>query len=468
LDPVKNAPHPAKSLPHRRALLLGSPLIIVAILLVSFLALDRPLIRSDGLAYFMWLQSVARDHDLDLENQVAQFGELNSYQVFFNEETGEYASVFPYGSAFLYLPTYWLASAADRLPLFHINDAYFLQHQGATFPYSFFLMLGTNLFTLLAAVLAYFSAVKLSSPGASLLSSVALFLSTPLIYYATIEPYMSHACGTLLIALVIYILVRYRQRNPAWFFMGLILGMAFLVRWQLALCAIPVGLLALSTGQWRKLLLLGTGFLVLGWHLPFTWWRMYGSPWVIPAAIQGQQEFLSGPIYIREVLLAPERGLILWSPLVLLALIGLVLLFRKHQDLSITLGLMIVLQVLMNASLFDWGGGWAYGMRRMTELYPVWVIGLATLLHTAHSPSRATAWGRWARWITVSLVLLGILFGLLLLMSHVNYINTNVAHPQGGPIWEEISYQFTASDFRITAQVIKEHYGVWAWQKPGP
>ncbi|MGB9301073.1 MAG: hypothetical protein WCD51_10840, partial [Anaerolineae bacterium] len=99
MDPVKNAPHAAKSPKHRRALLLSSPLIIIAILLISFLALDRPLIRSDGLAYFMWLQSVARDHDLDLENQVAQFGELNSYQVFLNEETGEYASVFPYGSA---------------------------------------------------------------------------------------------------------------------------------------------------------------------------------------------------------------------------------------------------------------------------------------------------------------------------------------------------------------------------------
>ena len=465
---MRNAPQAAKSPKHRRVLSLVCPLVIVAILLISFLTLDRPLIRSDGLAYFMWLQSVARDYDLDLENQVAHFGELNSYQVFFNEKTGKYASVFAYGSAFLYLPTYWLASAANRLPLFHVNDGYFLQHQGATFPYSFFLVLGTNMFTLLAVLLAYFSAVKLSSRGASLLSSLALFLSTPLLYYATIEPYMSHACGTLLVALVIYLLVRYRQSNPAWFFMGLVLGMAFLVRWQLALYALPLGLLALATGRWRKLMLLAAGFLVLGWHLPFTWWRMYGTPWVVPAAIQGQQEFLSGPIYIREVLLAPERGLILWSPLVLLALIGLVLLLREHPDLSLTLGLMVALQILMNASLHDWGGGWAYGMRRMTELYPVWVIGLTTLLHAAHSASRTTAWGRWARWTTVSLVLLGIIFSLLLLMSHVNYVNTNLARPEGGPICEEIHYQLTASDFRITAQVIREHYGVWAWSMPGP
>jgi hypothetical protein len=62
----------------------------------------------------------------------------------------------------------------------------------------------------------------------------------------------------------------------------------------------------------------------------------------------------------------------------------------------------------------------------------------------------------------------GILFGLLLLVSHVNYVNTNLAHPEGSPIWEEISYQFTESNFGITAQVIEEHYGVWAWARPGP
>ena len=469
MNPVRADLHPTDtSQRRRRALLVGPPLVIVAILLVCFLALDRPLIRSDGLAYFMWLQSVARDYDLDLANQAAQFSDLNSYQVFLDEETGEYASVFPYGSAFLYLPTYWLASAANRLPQFHINDTYFLQHQGATFPYSFFLMLGTNLFALLAVILAFFSADRLTSPGAALLSSVALFLSTPLLYYATIEPYMSHVPGTLLMALVIYILVRHRQHAASWFFMGLILGVALLVRWQLALYAIPIGLLSLAERQWRKPLLLALGFLLLAWHLPFSWWRMFGSPWVVPAAIQGQQAFLAGPIYVKEVLLSPERGLLLWSPLTVLALAGLALLFRTHRSLSATFALMFLLQVLINASLYDWGGGWAFGMRRMTELYPVWVIGLATLLHSAYSVDTTTVWSKWARWGVTALVLLAVAFGLLLLFSHLNYVNTNLAHPEGGPLWEEVKYQFTQSDFRITAQVIEEHYGIWAWRMPGP
>ncbi len=466
---MKGTPRPVDtSQQHRRTLVASFSLVILAVLLLCFLALDRPLIRSDGLAYFMWLQSVARDHDLDLANQASQFAALNSYQAFYNEQTEQYASVFPYGSAFLYLPTYWLASAANQLPVFHVHDPYFLQHQGATFPYSFFLMLGTNLFALLAVLVAFLTATRLASPLVSLISSLALFLATPLLYYATIEPYMAHVPGTLLIALVIYILIRHRSHTACWFAMGLLLGIALLVRWQLALYAVPVGLLALTKRQWRKLCGLILGFALLAWHLPFTWQRMFGSPWVVPAAIQGQQAFLSGPVYVKEVLLSPERGLFLWSPLVMLALIGLALLFRKHPALSITLVLMFVLQVLMNASLFDWGGGWAFGMRRMTELYPVWVVGLATLMQSVHGFARSRVLRIAASSTVTALVVLAVLFGLVLLLSHLNYVNTNLDHPEGGPIWEEIRYQFTESDFRITAQVIEEHYGVWAWSKPGP
>ena len=452
----------------QRILLAIGPWLIVTVLLAAFLALDRPLIRSDGLAYFMWLHSLAHDHDLDLANQAAKFADLNSYQVFLNEETGEYASVFPYGSAFLYLPSYWLAAAANRLPQFHINDEYFLRHQGVVFPYSLFPMLATNLYALLAVILAFFTASKLSSRGASLLSSLALFLATPLLYYATIEPFMSHVPGTLLIALLIYILAGYRDHTAAWFFMGFLSGVALLVRWQLALYCLPIGLLALANRQWQKLALLALGFLLLAWHLPFSWLRMYGNPWVVPAAIQGQQAFLAGPVYIKEVLVSPQRGLLLWSPLVALALIGLGFLFKQRRDLSVVLTLMFMLQVLMNASLHDWGGGWAFGMRRMTELYPVWVIGLATLVQATYNLGRRGAWSRAARWGTLFLVLLGVALGLLLLASHLNYVNTNLAHPEGSAVWEEVRYQFVESDFRITAQVIREHYGIWAWAMPGP
>ena len=466
---VKRIP-PAMVVPGQRSRrpLIVAFLIILSLVGTSFLTLGRPLIRSDGLAYFMWVQSVARDHDLDLANQAAQFSEWNSYQVFYNEATGEYATVFPYGSAFIYLPSYWLASVANRLSAFRINDQYFVEHQGVPFAYSFFLLVWTTLCALLAVILSFLSAIRLTRTGAALLSAAALFLSTPLLYYSTIEPYMSHVPGTLLVALALYLLVRHRQNRLSWLFIGIILGIAFLVRWQLALYAIPIGLWALVAREWRKALLLAAGFLLLAWHLPFTWWRMYGTLWVVPAAVQGQQEFLAWPAYTREVLFSAQRGLLVWSPLVVLALVGLVLLFRTKKGLSLCLIGMFVLQVLMNASVHDWGGGWAFGMRRMTELYPVWVLGLALVVQTAQSMDSRPPWSPLIRWGIPALVVLGAILGVVVLLSHVTYVNTNLAHPEGGSLWEELNYQFAQSNLRITVQVIKEHYGVWAWHRPGP
>src|SRR6185436_19307725 len=67
------------------------------LLLISLLVFDRPLIRGDAVAYFMWAASFGKDFDMDLTNQAAQFGPLNTYMAQFNPNTQHYVSVFPWG-----------------------------------------------------------------------------------------------------------------------------------------------------------------------------------------------------------------------------------------------------------------------------------------------------------------------------------------------------------------------------------
>jgi hypothetical protein len=63
---------------------------------------------------------------------------------------------------------------------------------------------------------------------------------------------------------------------------------------------------------------------------------------------------------------------------------------------------------------------------------------------------------------------LGLAFSLLLLLSHLNFINTVQEQPQGDRATTEIRYQLTESSFRVTWLVIEDHYGPWAWSRPGP
>lgn len=447
---------------------------IVLLVLGSCILLDRPLVRGDGLAYFMWLDSLARDGDLNLANQAAKFAHLNTYHVFVHEKTGRYASVFAFGNALMLVPFYWLGMLADKLPVFHLNDAYFIQHQGTTFAYSFFPMLGTNLYALAAVLLAYLTTRRIASTLASMLAALALFFGTPLWYYSTVEPLNSHVCGAFAVSLLLYLFARWclphhplsrKHEQWLWLAIGLASGLATLVRWQLALCVLPLGLALLWQKRPRLLILMALGLIATAWLVPYSWWRMFGSPWVIPAAEQNRAAFLVWPAYLWQVLFSGKKGLFVWAPATVLAVLGWITLYGKNRMLSLTLAAMFMLQVLINASVYDWWAGWGFGMRRMIELYPAFVLGLASLLSTA----LGRGYLRRGYQLAVYVLTAGsVAFAVLLLFSHLNFINTVLDQPQGDTAVREIQHQLQQSSFRITWLVIKDHYGPWAWHKPGP
>ncbi|MBN1179591.1 MAG: hypothetical protein JXD18_10280 [Anaerolineae bacterium] len=424
-------------------------------------AFDRPLARGDGLAYFMWLDSIAGDGDIDLGNQAEHFAHVNAYQVYWNAETERWATDFAHGSALLLAPTYWLAQAVERLGWLDVNREYFVGLQGRPFVYSFFGMLGVNLLALGALALAYAAARRFAGPAPSAWAALLLFLGTPALYYATIEPFYAHIPATFLAALSFYCLVRGEEgpRALAWAFAaGLAGGFATLVRWQMALLVCGAALWLPLRRAWRDAAAFGMGFWAVAWHVLYTWQWMFGQPKVVSAAESG---FLSLPRHFFDVLFADGRGLFVWAPLTLLAVAGWALLARSKWALALALGGTLFLQTFINGGVIDWWGGWSYGMRRMTELYPLFVAGLAYLLER-------TASRRWLRRSVRTVAVLCVAFSLLLFLSHLNFINTVVEQPQGDRASVEIRYQLTQSSFHVTWLVIKDHYGPWAWSRPGP
>jgi hypothetical protein len=445
-------------------------LFVLGLILLSLVALDRPLIRGDGLAYYMWLDSIAGDGDMDLSNQADRFAHVNAYQIFYYEPSGQFASVFAYGGALLWAPFQRLAASLDGLGWLRVNDGYFWTYQGVLFPYSLMTMLGTNLMALVAVVLAYKSARYFVSPLVSALASLLLFWGSPALYYSTVEPASVHIPGTLLTGLLVYGWLRYEKggRKAALgpLFLGLVAGLATLVRWQLALYVLPIALIMAWRRQWRHLMAVCLGFLALAWHLLYTWNWMFGSPLVIPAEARGHAGFLGLPVHLLQVLFSDGRGLFVWSPLTLLATAGLVGLARTHRGRGAVLMGMMGLQALINGGVVDWWGGWSFGMRRMTELYPVFAVGLGLFL--GRIPVVARRWSARYRAGAWGAAILALGFSLLLLLSHLNFINTVQDRPQGDRASVEVRYQLTESSFRTTWLVIKDHYGIWAWHKPGP
>jgi hypothetical protein len=454
--------------------------------LVLLIVLSRPLAVGDGLAYLIWLDSIALDGDLDLSNQAEKFAAVNTYHIYLNPNTGRWASAFPLGIALLLTPFYWLGALLDKLPAFRVNDAHFLGIQGVPYAYSLCAMIGVNLYALLTLALGYriVRGTGGLGPWGAAAATLATLVGTPLLFYSTVDPINSHIAGALAATLVLWLWLRARGRTPAtnwrqalpWLWVGLAVGLTALSRWQVALIAAPIGVELLWRRQgwrhrWREVALLVLGFCLLAWLIPYSWWQMYGKLALIPSAEGDQNLAIGAPVHTLRVLFSPISGLFPWSPLAALALLGLGPLARRDRSLSASLLAMFLLQALVNGAVVDWWAGVGFGMRRMAELYPVYLLCLVGLLGAVRTAGMATRPTRWVRVLVgLAWVAAGICaaYGLALVVARMSFTWTNPWGLARDTPLKELRYAFSPEKRYLIWPVLKDHVGFWAWKKPGP
>lgn len=447
-------------------------LLLATLLLILF---SHPLVHGDGLAHFIYLDSIAGDGDLDLRNQQERFAAANTYHIFPNPATGELVTSFPFGTALLLAPFYWLGRVLNALPALHAHPDHFYLRQGLPLAFSLSAALGALLYTLAAVWLAYQSARRVAPAWAAALAVLSCLAGTPLLFYATVEPLSSHAYGAFLLALALWLGIKIaeqpndgRELVVRALALGLVLGMALLVRWQLLLYALPVAVVWIATAAWRipprapllpgAAFALGLGLFVALCCLYF--WRFFGSPFVIPNEAQVNRPFIGLPLrHIVAVLFDASHGWLPWSPLVALGVLGLVLLLwagpRPWRMVSLACLGGIGLQLALNSSLHDWLGGWAFGQRRMTEAYPALTLGLAWLLGRR---------GR-MRALLLALTLAGAFYGLLVFCAHLYYTHA-APHPEGGSVGTSLAWLLNPANWSHALAIFADRYGPWAWARP--
>ncbi|MBX9652139.1 tetratricopeptide repeat protein, partial [bacterium] len=141
----------------------------------------------------------------------------------------------------------------------------------------------------------------------------------------------------------------------------------------------PVRLLGLLAGGLPLALMLG-----LHNHL------LFGSPWFFGELaqhdsieqIRGGGGVFQTPLSegLAGILISPGRGLFVYSPVLVLGLIGLVrgsIGPRRFLCLPMLVGMIAVW--IVQALHFDWWGGWTFGYRAIVDTVPALCIGLAEI-----------------------------------------------------------------------------------------
>jgi hypothetical protein len=224
----------------------------------------------------------------------------------------------------------------------------------------------------------------------------AIWLASPLVYYMTLAPGFSHANSVFAVSLLLWSSLRAREQpsNARFALVGLAVGLCGLIREQDALfLAIPSGLLvwdALRAGRPQRALpalgLIGVAAAALfALQLP-VYHALNGR--FGPTTLVTRKLSLSSPHFL-DVLVDPEHGLFLWSPLLALAAAGLVYeAWRRREALASVLLLALLLQVWINGAVLSWHQAGAFGSRRFVASTAMFAFGLAALLE-AFSARRA-------------------------------------------------------------------------------
>jgi len=372
------------------------------------------LYSSDEVQYFSYLRSLYFDRDVSFENEYRYFYDRNIaqsagfHETFLERETavGRRVNYATLGAAILWLPFYVVADLWTRVS----GSA---EPNGLTQPYVAAVAYGSAFYGFLAVLLSARAAGILLGvrrsvgpwvrrSGGLLFPTLAVWFGTPLLFYMYVAPPFSHAPSAFAAALFVSVWLHVRQRwTPAGAFsLGLSLALLAMVREQDAFLAIGP-LVDFVQARLRKsplpklLAVAGAGLAgtLLG-YLPqlSAYTALNGYPG--PAAHVSRKMHWTAP-WGLSVLFSPEHGFLFWTPLALVALVGLF--FVRERIVAVALALMALSQVYVAGSVASWTVAGAFGQRRFVCLTVVLVIGLAALWSRVRGEQVPATAGAFAR-----------------------------------------------------------------------
>jgi len=236
---------------------------------------------------------------------------------------------------------------------------------------------------------------------------------------------MAHACSAFAVALfvTVWLLVRERWSIRGFVALGASAALMTMVREQDAFYVIAValdGVWALASGlrrdgraiaKWLESAVAGSvAFGVCFLPQVFAYQVLNGRPG--PATVISAKMRWAAP-HALQVLLSPEHGLFIWTPLALLSVAGLLLRIatpgaetgRPASTRRFVIGLLIMFlaQVYVSGSVDTWTVAGSFGQRRFVGTTVLLVTGLAALLHGA---------ARWRRIVVGGAIALSVWWNL--------------------------------------------------------
>ena len=252
------------------------------------------------------------------------------------------------------------------------SDRFWWWHGGA---------LTASLLTALAAVFVFLAARGLVRPLPALLVALAFGLGS-CAWPVSSQALWQHPASSFCLSLGAWLLLRSGERPRAAAWCGAALGMAVLCRPATAVVVVCVGAYLLGTDRRRCAYYVLGGLPLLVILAAYNGYY-FGSPLVFGQTVASKIIFLrdTGSEHLWQsswrdslpgLLLSPSRGLVWFSPVLLLGLVSAVAVWREPRyRILIPLQAAVVLMILVAGKWSDWSGGLTWGYRSIVDTAPV-------------------------------------------------------------------------------------------------
>ncbi|WP_210514270.1 hypothetical protein [Hymenobacter terricola] len=218
-----------------------------------------------------------------------------------------------------------------------------------------------------------------------------LVLGTNFLQYAVYDSAMAHVYAFTLYALLLWCTMHWHERPRLWLAagIGLLLGLGILVRpseavaillpllWGISSKAAWQRKLALAKTYWRQLVVAGL-FIGVGIAPQLLYWKWASGDFIVYSYQEQGFSFLHPHTW--QFLFSVRKGWLFYTPLMVLPIIGLVVLWRRNRPVAVPVLAYFLINLWVVSAWDIWTYGGSFSQRSVVQSYAVLSIPLAYVL----------------------------------------------------------------------------------------
>jgi hypothetical protein len=372
------------------------PSILVIFIFVIFLPMvnfdHHQWVTKDGMidwdvkSYYAYLPAAIIYKDLSLEFTKENPEKFGKWIWPISTPNGKKGIITTMGLSFMYAPFFLIAHAVATLnPTFEADGYSLPYHFALGFSTYFYFILG--LFVLRKILLNYYS------ERVTAFTLFAIGAGTNLFLYVTYAATMPHGYNFVIFILFIYFLLKWHTsvnyKNTI--VLGLLAGLIALIRPTniILIVLIPLfGVHSLETlklsilnllRNWKFVVLMICCFVVV-WIPQFIYWYyLSGKIFYFSYGEEGGKFFFNNP-QIWNVLISYKKGWYVYTPLMVIATLGIYFLFKQKNKFAVGITVFLILNIYVISSWWCWWYGGGFGMRPMIDSYGLMALPFAAFL----------------------------------------------------------------------------------------